>query len=561
MAPAARLSDISSPILVAMEHLSEFLGVRFARVTASTKILLLSHARDSRRDESDTHSGRILLWMEKNLEIVCVPLYGELPHDAQGQLGVHPSVDMREVAVALTPFLHTIRQFLKLGRCVFLGNEPAKVLRYALDATTLEPAMQLPHPQHWDRKQAGTDTLGVNTVIQGLRPLHDSPKWDVLPSVVQSTRQTSKRLAAQRETGPLVGKLIHPPASEKKRANCRAVGRIWGGVKKATARSRASSSAVGKITGRRKLYLKQRAKCAETALRTNATPEGRARQRQKGFDMVAKRDEEKTKEAGRKGREEHQKADGASAHVNIEDLRGQIQAGFSLDRLAHYWMRDKRLMRDLLSKEHGIPADSIADEDLSPHFDSEAQRQTKALYKIGFTPSKIQLVLDNPVKLVDIAKFLGLKSPEHIPAREPMKNAIKGEWFSKEQLGFLVQNFKIVRLARCFLTSFRGHYANWVIFLERIKAGEDVVNPRRMPKKTMRKQNKALRNNVDIHTEVAKHNAELDLEMRAYSQEKRHSHTRRREEEDAVARQRLQERKKARASSKSTNPLSYDETQ
>ena len=551
-----------------MEHLSDFLEERFAKITASTHLLLLSHAEDSHRDEGDTHSGLILSWMENNLDIVCVPLYGKLPHDTQGQLGVHVAADMREVAAALSPFLGTISRFLTQGRCVFLGKEPAKVLRYALDATTLEHAMELPHPQLWNRKHAGTETLEVEIAIQTLRPLHESPKWAVLPSVVSGTSQTSKRLAAQQETGRRVGKLIRPPASEKKRENCRWVGRIWGGAKKATARSRAASSVVGSITGRLKLNVEQRVKCAEVALRTMSTEEGQVRQRQRALDMNDKKDKEKSKEAVKKGLEEHWDIESPYAHINQQELRAQVEAGVSRAELCHQYMIDEKNMRGWMTKKLKIPARTVAKNKLLSHnLDPEAQSLAKELHRLGFNPRSIAVLLPKPVNVLDIGNLLGLQNPEKVFAKEPMKNVSKnsknsknsktpaGEWFSAERLVFLVENVAVDRLAHCFRNCGR-YILLWKDFFERIKAGEVLENPCRMPAKTAKNLNHRLRNNVDIDNVVAEHNATVRATMRAKTAEDASRKRGIREGEHVDAEQKLQERKRARAAASSKSSSS-----
>lgn len=539
-----------------MENLSNFLEERFAKITSPTQLLLLSHAEDSLRDESDTHSGRILSWMQENLDVVLVPLYGKLPHATNGQLGVHPSADMREVAAVLTPFVDAIRRFLALGRCVFLGKEPAKVLSYALDANTLQPAVELPHPQHWDQKQAGAEALGVETVIRKLQPLYDSPKWDALPSVVRSTRQTSKRQAAQRETGQLSGKLIHPPASEKQIENCRAVGKQFGGAKEATARSREASAATGRITGLSTLTAQGRKTCAEVALRTMETEEGKRRQIEKGHRMVERRDEENTKEAGKKGRAAHWGAEAPCAHINAEVVREQIKAGITATELSHEYIVEIPPLRGWMGNQTPkiLPAE-IPKKDFTHNLDSEAKRHAKKLYELGVNPVKIAILLEKPVNVFEVGKVLGVnKGAEHIKPKEPMTNWIKGEWLSKEDLSYLVQNFEIIRLARCFRKG--GHLENWKKFFERTKAGEDVVNPCRMPKKSAKKKNAALRNGVDIDEYAAERNASVRATAKAQTEENASRKRRVREGEDADARQKLQERKKARPSTKSSKSSS-----
>lgn len=531
-----------------MEHLEVFLDERFARVTASTKLLLLSHAQDANRDDGATHSGPIIAWMENNLNAVEIPLYGRLPHNAEGQLGVHPAADMRVVSEALSPQALTIlRDFLQRGCCIFLGNEPAKILKYSLGSSPPAAAVELQYPNLWDSRKRG-----IEEVIQKLRPLHDVADWSAFRVAVQSARQTPKRLAAQQETGRRVGKLIRPPASEKKRENCRWVGRIWGGAKKATARSRAASAAVGKISGRRKLTVKQRVKCAEVALRTMSTEEGKARQIQKGRHMVEKRDAEKTKEAGQKGRDAHWAAEGPFAHVNIEEFRAQVEAGVSLGELCHQYTKNVKDMATWMGKQMPpIFRVSIAKRDLSHNLEPETQPFVKEAHKMGIKPRDIAILVPKPVNVLDIGILLGLKRPELIEAKEPMRNKSNGEWLSAAQLAYLVEHVAVDRLARCFHTS--GYISLWMNFFERTKEGEVLVNPCRIAKKTAKKQNQELRNNVDIDKEVAEYNAELDLEMRAHSEEKKKSYKRLREEEDALARQRLQERKKARPSAKSSS--------
>ena len=157
--------------------------------------------------------------------------------------------------------------------------------------------------------------------------------------------------------------------------------------------------------------------------------------------------------------------------------------------------------------------------------------------------------------------------PEKVFAKEPMKNVSKnsknsknsktpaGEWFSAERLVFLVENVAVDRLAHCFRNCGR-YILLWKDFFERIKAGEVLENPCRMPAKTAKKQNLRLRNNVDIDNVVAEHNATVRATMRAKTAEDASRKRGIREGEHVDAEQKLQERKRARAAASSKSSSS-----
>jgi len=531
-----------------MDGLADYLPERFAKVTDATSLLFLSHAEDANRAREDTHSGRIIAWLEENLDAVDVPLYGRMPHNEQGQLGVHTAAETRQAAEALTPdALQTILRFLASGRCIFLGDEPGKLLRAPLGTFAVASAVKLPHPELWGRTRRGTCVL--EDVVKALQPLHASATKENLEGIVRETHRTPKRQEASAETGSLVGKLIHPPASEKQRRHCSELGKRSGGPRRATPESRAASSATGRLMGTLKPTAGGRRKCAETAISSMRTEEGQQRQKAKAEHMNAVKDAEASKKACKEGQQKYHSTESNFGHFDETTLRSQLAEGVSLAELCHQYMVHERHLRGWIRDTLKIPLSDVTQKSYGEPLSSDADAMALArkLHALGFQPSRIACLLPLPVSMRDVAELVGVTDPNHATDGAPAKNTKEGEWLSEADLHYLLRLIPVERLARSLRTisSKGGYLLLWMRFLEDFRDGkvQTNANPDRLPHKTAKKANADLHAGIDRDTLNAEHNARVMQEQRETTAAASKLKRERRSAEDAAARDALKRRR------------------
>jgi len=547
-----------------MEGLSEFWSERFAAITDDTPFIFLSHAQDSLRDVEATQTGAIVRALEQLTGCVDIPLYGRIPHNADGRLFVHSAAEMQFVREKLTAEqLEVLRAFLIRGACICLGNEPAKLLKPLLGkARWTQHNKQLRHPDLWSH---GKDAKNYQKVVlDTLAPLAPAGVLtaEKLDEIIRTSENTPKRKATRQETYKHTGKLLHGPATEAQRAQGRAVGLAHGGRTRDTPTDaqREASSAVGKRMGYLKVTGEGRRKCANTALATMQTEEGQVRQSAKGSHMAAVRDEAATQAAANAAKAARKEEESQFRLINEADLREQVANGATCAELVHRYLVPDRYIREHIMKidRRLWPATRHKAEqyDVSHEATQEFMRRLAAM---GFDASRIAMLHERPLATEEVAAFLGIPC-DGTPKAPVRWSSGREAWLSDEDLKYLCDRVPDTkRLAHCLQHATskggRSFWRLWEKFLIDFKATGAGEHPLDIPDRTAKKRNTDLKMGIDRDVVDKAHNEKIHAAERALKEEKMTLKRKRREEEDATAREALRMRKAAPSSVNKVQPL------
>jgi hypothetical protein len=433
-------------------------------------VVFVSNARDPGRDRGASRTGVRMVEVARHFDVIDWPLYDDCPHDEQSRCP-HPLWRRQLVRSVLSTSsaYEVLAQRKAVGKLFVMGKWALVTLAFPRRAGLSKAelgACYIPHAERWNKRVRRIELHG--------RLCAAIPEfWD------QAT---------------FVDFLARTQHGQKLRAHCATLGRLHGGPKQPTPKSRAASSATGKLAGRLRPSVSVRMKMAGRQRTYLATEKGRAEQKAKGAHMASARDEKATQEAATAARRKRWEAVSIARTITKEACEAAIAEGWDKARLAREHQLTYKEINDRLST-YGLKIPQKSQRNLQ-RIDDDTEADIHKAYALGFCPERINHILSVPVAPEDInfVVFPKVLSPNDkknknpsrvislrmvrdttkpdwkVPDRAPVADFDSATWLSPQDVLWLVGKMSLERLSlemvRMWPRKAKTHHlALWASFL------------------------------------------------------------------------------------------------